>query len=313
MKFKTLCSLRSLAFGTLICAALGLTAGAQAHPAFTVDISGHGPAIIFIPGMNSSRATWDGTVAHLKDHYTCYTLQLAGFAGQKPIAAPLLPAMKTELLAYVRGQHLNRPVIVGHSLGGVIAMDVVEADPTLFGPVVIVDSLPFYAGNIPGVHNEAEAAPMLAQMKAGMSHMTQAAFTASAKTGVSTNLMTLSAAHQQELEQWSATSDVHTFVQATIEMMSLDLRAGLSRIQQPVLVLGTWQGWAQSFNQRGLHLGRADFVGTFQKQYANLPHMHFAMADYARHFVMWDDPAWFYQQLDAFLANPQHNVQKRGF
>lgn len=306
-------SLRSLALVAGLCAGLGLGASAQAHPAFTVQVSGQGQPMILIPGMNSSRATWDSTVAHYKNHYTCYTIQLAGFAGQAAIAQPLLPAVDTELAAYVRGQHLEHPVLVGHSLGGVIALDVAEQNPGLFGPLVIVDSLPFYLGTNPAIKNLADAQPILAQMKAGMAHMTQASFDAYAKSGAATNYMTLSAAHQKALEQWSGSSNVGAFVQATEEMMGLDLRAGLSKITQPVLVLGTWIGWQQSFKAQHLDLSRADFVNEFRTQYANLPHMHFVMADHARHFIMWDDPAWFFQQLDAFLAHPQQDVQTCGF
>ncbi|MGH9468477.1 MAG: alpha/beta fold hydrolase [Terriglobales bacterium] len=310
---RSLRSLRSLARIGAFALAFTVASLAQAHPAFSVRISGHGPAMIFIPGMNSSAATWDSTVAQLKDHYTCYVLQLAGFAGAAPIEQPLLPAVKTELLAYVRGHHLDHPILVGHSLGGVIALDVVEAAPSRFGPVVIVDSLPFYAGTMPGVNNLAAAQPMIAQMKAGMAHMTKAAYVKAAEAGVYTNSMTTSPAHQALLKQWSSSSDLDTFRNATIEMYSLDLCPGLRNIQQPVLVLGTWRGWQKSFAAGGIHLTRTDFVAEFQKQYASLAHLHFAMADHSRHFIMWDDPAWFFGQLDAFLAHPEQSVQSRGF
>ncbi|MGH9475981.1 MAG: alpha/beta fold hydrolase [Terriglobales bacterium] len=286
---------------------------AQAHPAFTVQVTGRGQAMIFIPGMNSSRATWDSTVARYQDHYTCYTLQLAGFAGQAPIAQPLLPTVKTELLAYVRVHHLDHPILVGHSLGGVIALDAAEQDPSLFGPVVIVDSLPFYPGAWFGAKNLTAAQPILKQMQTGMAQMTQAEYVAAAQSGAFTDSMTMSPAHQMELRQWSGASDMGTYERATIEMMNLDLRTGLARIRQPVLVLGTWKGWQQSMAAHGIKLTRADFVKSFQDQFASLPHLHFAMCDRSRHFVMWDDPAWFFSQIDAFLANPRRDVQNRGF
>lgn len=306
-------NLRTLVSVAAVSAALALGAVAQAHPAFTVAITGHGQPIIFIPGMNSSRATWDTTVARLKDHYRCFTLQLAGFAGQAPIQQPLLPSVKTELLQYVRALHLDHPILVGHSLGGVIALDVVEQDPALFGPVVIVDSLPFYPGAWFGAKDLAAAQPILKQMQAGMAQMTAAQFKAAAASGTFTNTMTMSPQHQKMLEQWSGSSDMATYERATMEMMNLDLRAGLARITQPVLVLGTWQGWQQSMAARGIHLTRADFVASFKDQYAQLPHLHFAMADHSRHFVMWDNPAWFFSQLGAFLAHPAQTVQTRGF
>ncbi|MGH9414719.1 MAG: alpha/beta fold hydrolase [Terriglobales bacterium] len=296
-----------------LAAAFALAAVAQTHPAFTVQITGHGQPMILIPGMNSSRATWNSTVARLNDHYTCYTLQLAGFAGQPPISQPLLPAVKTELLAYVRARHLSHPILVGHSLGGVIALQVAEQAPPLFGPLVIVDALPFYPGAWFGSKNLAAAQPTLNQMKAGMAHMTTAAFRAAARSGAFTDSMTLSPAHQALLRQWSSSSDMATYIRATEEMLDLDLRPGLARLHQPVLILGTWQGWQSSMAAHGVKLTRADFVASFRDQYASLPHLHFAMCDHSRHFIMWDNPAWFFSQLDAFLAHPRHDVRERGF
>jgi pimeloyl-ACP methyl ester carboxylesterase len=41
----------------------------------------------------------------------------------------------------------------------------------------------------------------------------------------------------------------------------------------------------------------------YQSQYVQLKHRHLVMADHARHFIMLDDPAWFYGQIDDFLAS----------
>jgi hypothetical protein len=37
------------------------------------------------------------------------------------------------------------------------------------------------------------------------------------------------------------------------------------------------------------------------------------MTDTARHFIMFDDPSWFFAQLDAFLADPVAAGKDRGF
>jgi len=70
---------------------------------------------------------------------------------------------------------------------------------------------------------------------------------------------------------------------------------------------------SESLKQNGINITREQIAATFQQQYAGLPHLHFAMAEKARHFIMWDDPKWFFQQLDGFLANPVTTAQNRGF
>jgi pimeloyl-ACP methyl ester carboxylesterase len=49
--------------------------------AFRVQVSGTGRPILLIPGLASSGDTWETTVAHLSDRFTCHVLTLAGFAG----------------------------------------------------------------------------------------------------------------------------------------------------------------------------------------------------------------------------------------
>lgn len=42
---------------------------------------------------------------------------------------------------------------------------------------------------------------------------------------------------------------------------------------------------------------------TSRKRYAQLKNCKIVMADKARHFIMLDDPQWFYGQLDGFLTS----------
>ena len=122
------------------------SATATAPTSFRVHVTGQGRPMILIPGLMSSGDTWKSTVARYQDRFQCHVLTLAGFAGVPPIAAPLLATVRTELAAYIRAQRLDRPVIVGHSLGGTLALALAADHPDLAGPLVIVDSLPFLAG-----------------------------------------------------------------------------------------------------------------------------------------------------------------------
>lgn len=273
-------------------------ASAAVPAAFQVRVQGRGTPMILIPGLASAGSTWDGTVAHFQNQYRCYVLSLAGFAGVPPISAPLLPAVRDQLAVYIRAHHLRRPVIVGHSLGGFIALDLAARYPHLVGPVVIVDSLPFFAGAWFQVPNEAAAAPIIARMRAGMEGLTPAQWEAGARSGQSTNSMATSPADQQRLIQWSLESDRETVIHALLALVSRDLRPELPNIAAPVLVLGTW------IDLQSNNVTRAAAVQVFQQQYAGLKHWKFAMSDNSRHFIMWDQPAWFYRQVSAFLSDP---------
>lgn len=135
----------------LLLAGLGCTAGTQAvraepgsPTAFLVDVRGHGQPMILIPGFGSSGAVWDGVVAHYQARYECHVLTLSGFAGAPASGeSKVMPLVREQLAAYVAARHLDKPVVVGHSMGGVIALSLAAEHPEAVGRLIIVDSLPF--------------------------------------------------------------------------------------------------------------------------------------------------------------------------
>lgn len=291
----------------------GTTQKTKAAPSFAVKVSGHGTPLILIPGLSSSGDTWTTTVAHLQDRYTCHVLTLAGFAGQPPIHGPLLSTVSDDLASYIQQHHLDKPVIIGHSLGGTIALDFAAHHAALTGPVVIVDSLPFMAGAWFQVKTADEAKPMINQMRTYMASQSKEQYEQFVRSGAVTKYMVTSPADLEVIKQWGLASDPETVTKAMAELLGRDLRPDLPQITAPVLVVGTWAGLRDQMEQNGMKITREAVTATFQNQFASLPRLHFVMADTARHFVMWDDPQFFFQQLDGFLAHPVTTAQDRGF
>lgn len=104
--------------------------------------------MILIPGLASSGEVWTGVIEHYKPNHQIHTLTLAGFAGQP--AVPLstaqgsrLAMVRDDLINYIRSNRLQRPVIVGHSLGGFLGFWVAATAPELVGGVIAVGGVPF--------------------------------------------------------------------------------------------------------------------------------------------------------------------------
>jgi pimeloyl-ACP methyl ester carboxylesterase len=163
------------------------------------------------------------------------------------------------------------------------------------------------------VKTAADAGPAIAAMEAYMSKMTQEQWDASAKTGASVRYMVTGDAGFETLKAWGMATDRHTLIRALAEVYRADLRQDIARITSPTLVLGTWRGVHDQLLANKVDIAKADFLKEFAGQYARLPRLHFALHDTSRHFIMWDDPEWFFGEVDAFLADPQARVQSRGF
>lgn len=282
---------------TLVFASLGLSTAA-APKIIAVQVVGHGEPVIFIPGVATSGAVWDGTVQHLQDRYECHVITIAGFGGMAPAkTAHLLEDVRDQIITYIRSQKLHKPTIVGHSLGGAIALAIGEHAPDLPGDIVSVDGLPFIAGmRFPGVNDTATAREAVAAIRDSIEKQAVEQFTA--RRDVNSSLSHIRSEYDRRIAQVCGQSDAATVAQARVEMFSADFRPQLGRIKCPILVLGALAGKLQNVPPRMLE-------ETYKKLYTNAPQTRFEFFPKARHYLMIDDPAGFYAALDQELAAPR--------
>ena len=277
----------------VLVSALSATAAAQtAHPSFSVTVTGKGPAVLLIPGLLSTGEVWDTTVARYQDRYTLHVLTLAGFGGPAPIGAPLLSRVRDEVITYLREQKLQDTVIVGHSLGGFLGFWIASTAPDLVGGLVAVDGVPF----LPALGNPAATAESTKaqadQLKAIYASFSNAQLVA--QTRMALGMMISAPAHVEQALAWAAKSDAATAGLAVAELSTTDLRATVGAIEAPTLLIGA-SGAAPETMRAGM--GKA-----YEAQVAGMKTARVIMADKARHFIMFDDPAFLFSALDEFLA-----------
>src|SRR5262249_53474168 len=199
----------------LIRAAVACTAtaalAAQGPTAFRVEVTGRGRPVILIPALVSSGDTWKTTVARFRDRFTCHVLTLSGYAGTPPVGGPLLATARDEIATYIRAQHLDKPVVVGHSLGGTLALDLAVHEPRLVGPLVIVDALPFMAGANGQVKTVTDAKPMVDQIRSIIGGQTQEQYAQYYRSPMApARYMVTSPADLEMITGWGIASDKRT-------------------------------------------------------------------------------------------------------
>ena len=185
-------------------------------------------------------------------------------------------------------------MVLGHSLGGFMALALSAAQPEAIGPLVILDSLSFMAA----IQNPATTVESVRPMAENMrQQMKQGHQPAAAQRQMVAGMVT-DTARQAQVARWGTASDAATVAQAMYDMYTIDLRAEISRIQQPVLVLGAWAAYKQYGSTK------ESTRAIFTQQYAKLPGVRIEMSEAGRYFLMYDDTAWFFAQSDAFLTQP---------
>jgi pimeloyl-ACP methyl ester carboxylesterase len=267
-----------------------LPAAAAAQDSFQVKITGHGQPMILIPGLASSGETWDSTVARYKDRYECHVLTLAGFAGVPRIPAPMLDRVRDDVAAYIRDHKLVKPVIVGHSLGGFLALSIASKYPDLPGKLVIVDSYPSLAAIFQPEITAAEAKSQSAMTRQYMTSQKANPQGAAAQI----RPMVTKDSDFDRIMGWSKASDYSAVVDAMVELYGGDLRDDISAIHSPTLVLATWIGYKD-------YTDHAKTEANLHREYAKLEGVDIRLSDTSRHFIMYDEPQWFFTQIDGFL------------
>jgi N-formylmaleamate deformylase len=115
---------------------------------FSVEVRGTGPDVILIPGLTSGPEVWQSTVRAVPG-YRYHLVHVAGFAGQPARGnrqGAIVSPLAEEIARYIVDRQLERPAIVGHSMGGTLAMMIGARNPSLAGRIMVVDILPEPAG-----------------------------------------------------------------------------------------------------------------------------------------------------------------------
>ena len=282
----------SMRFAVVVAIVVAVAGSAHAATPFEVRVTGSGPDVLLIPGLASSGAVWDDTARRLCTTHRCHVFTLAGFAGVPAQPGPLLDNVDAALAAYIEQQHLKSPIVVGHSLGGFVALRLAIAHPADVGRLVIVDALPALGAVRMDSLTPQQLHDYAPQMRAQMMAMDPAAYAASQARQIAT--LATAPADVARVQAWGRQSDRVAVIDAMADMIGIDLRPQLSAIHAPTLVMGSWIAYKDVSTLEATR-------EVYERQYKPLAGVQVAMSPAGRHFIMLDDPAWFESTLEAFV------------
>ncbi|MBX9797236.1 alpha/beta hydrolase [Sphingomonas sp.] len=247
-----------------------------------------GTPVILIPGLASPRAVWDGVAPDLAKTHRVYLVQVNGFGGDAAGdngKAGLLDGIAADLNSYIAKHKLQKPAIIGHSMGGFLAMMMGARYPAATGRVMVVDALPFFSLLYdPGMTVE-KARAFAEQARAQTLAAPAPAAPVTADPG---GIWSITPEGRIKVANWGAKADPKVTAQALYEVMTTDLRPELAKVTaRPFTVLyATGAG------------PRAKVI--WESSYAGSPATLVPVAD-SWHFIMLDQPARFSAALNAFL------------
>jgi pimeloyl-ACP methyl ester carboxylesterase len=257
--------------------------------------SGKGPDVILIPGLSSSRDVYAAEAKLLVSSYRLHLVQVAGFAGEPAgpnATGPILAPVVEQLHQYIVTNKLQHPAVIGHSLGGLLALMLASSHPEDVGKLLIVDSLPFYAlvfapeATVDAVKPQASA--MRDQIVAAAPDVYAAMATQTA------SFLVLNPDARKLVAASSIASDRNVMADAMYEDLITDLRPQLASIKTPTTLLYPFDATAV-----GTDTTKIDAVYT--SAYSTMPNLKIQRIDNSRHFIMYDQPGAFDKAVQTFL------------
>ena len=266
-----------------------------------VTVMGSGPDVVLSPGLGSTPAVWAGTMAALPG-YRYHLIHVSGFAG-RPAGAnaegSYLAPVAEEIARYIREARLERPAVVGHSMGGSWAIMLAARHPELVGKAMVVDMLP-YLGIMMRSQGmtEEQMTQMIDQIQNALANSPPEQRRMMTSMMVSAMINTES--EKQPNINASLASDQAVAARGFTDLMRTNLLEDVGRIRAPLVVL-----YVQPAAQPGGPTITPEQIDrAYQLSYRAAPQAVVTRVPNSAHFIMFDNAPFFREQLRQFLSTP---------
>ena len=254
---------------------------------FEFEKSGNGSqTIILIPGFANSGKVWTETVSNYNKNFTCYTLTMEGFAGVKPSLNPSFENWKRGIANFIKDRKIEKPILIGHSMGGGLAMAIAADYPKLVEKIVVVDALPCLAALTNPNFKQQETIDCMSSVNY-FKTLTDNQFHQMQEMTMPRLIQNTEM--RETVVNWSIESDRMTFAKMYCDFSNTDLREKITNIKCPTLVL--------------LEANFKDIKSAIEEQFKMLKSADLQYANKGLHFIMYDDKEWYLNQLTNFLVS----------
>lgn len=257
--------------------------------AFQVKVIGKGNPVLLFPGFSCTSDVWNETVKELSKTNECHVFTFAGFGNVPAIKSPWLETIKKDVSTYVARKKLQKPSIIGHSMGGSLALWLAAENPNTYKELIIVDGLasigalmiPDFSSDKVSYDNPYTKQQLEMNKEAFKKMATQMA-----------SGMTLTKEKQPQIVSWMQQADRKTYVYGYVDLLKLDLRESIKNIKIPVTIMA-----AISFYPK------PQVEKLYTEQYQKLKNKNILYVENSAHFIMFDQPNWFLKEVKKLIVH----------
>jgi 3-oxoadipate enol-lactonase len=102
------------------------------------------PPLVFLHGIGGAARGWRSQLDFFKGRYRAIAWDMPGYGGSVPLPAVSIAALADALQDFLRQVDATNPIIVGHSIGGMIVQQLLAQNPRIAGAVVLAQTSPAF-------------------------------------------------------------------------------------------------------------------------------------------------------------------------
>jgi len=235
--------------------------------------------------------------------HTVYLVTLAGFDGLPAPSGPALDGADASLLQLLSAEKLVRPIVVGHSLGGFLALRFGTEHPALVRGIVSVDGTPVFPTLAQSTPEQRVAAAD--GIAAQIATATPEQYAASQSQTLAA--MITSPAEVKRVATLAAKSEPKAVAAYAKDLFAADLRPDLPKLAVPTLEIAPVPTTPAPYEgPQAATASMTDRQAGYKQFYAALfpgaPQLTIVMVPNSKHFVMVDQPKALFDAITTFVA-----------
>lgn len=238
--------------------------------------------ILFLHGIGGGARAFAPQLEHFGRSYRAIAWEMPGYAGSAPLPLVTMEALAAALAGFIRALGLERPVLVGHSIGGMIVQRLLAKASDAARAVVLAQTSAVFGSKDPA-WAEAFIKDRLSPLDAGRSMEEIAPEAIRALVGDGADPEGVAVA-----QECLAGVPDSTYRDMVLAMPGFDLRDALPRIATPTLVLA------------GSRDRNAPAAG-MERMAARIPGARYVVLEGAGHLAYAEHPAAFNEAVGRFL------------
>jgi 3-oxoadipate enol-lactonase len=102
------------------------------------------PPLVFLHGIGGAARAWRGQLEFFGDRFRAIAWDMPGYGGSAPLPAVSIAALADALQDFLQQAGARKPILVGHSIGGMIVQQLLVKSPDIASTVVLAQTSPAF-------------------------------------------------------------------------------------------------------------------------------------------------------------------------